>query len=432
MGESSEGVATMKADQSPRLLVLPKNRSSDSRICTLAHPRTSTPSRYFFDPQNGIYEFTRVAAPKAAFRSWLISSGQSQTQACQNVKESGATTKSKAGSDGIKEQVPRPVAESYIVQKAEILVATPIDPLFLILPALYDQFSAKTPSKQLFLSTGDLLEKLSENSKHLEHVLSYGPARMAMEARIKVVCDSVNAGGENMYRLKDSKLLNELVSKAKRIAVSGLPASMDDRFVRRTLEVPVIGFKREESSLSAPNPTQILTPLSEASSLDSQASIVTSTSANSAASNDTEVTIPEEVPTSNIDELRYLLRLRITLNYMISSYIPSSLSATLTHLMASAKCPVDFKPLDERLAEIAKTKAEALAARSIGDFSRKRNIYEDDDAAESRVEKKRKKDEEEKTRKLESRGVRDLKKVDTTGMKKMSDFFGKGVATKRM
>ena len=51
---------------------------------------------------------------------------------------------------------------------------------------------------------------------------------------------------------------------------------------------------------------------------------------------------------------------------------------------------------------------------------------EDDDEDESRAEKKRKKDEEEKRKKAgESRGVKNLKKVNTAGMKKMSDFFKK-------
>ena len=93
-------------------------------------------------------------------------------------------------------------------------------------------------------------------------------------------------------------------------------------------------------------------------------------------------------------------------------------------LTASEKSPLDFKPLDTRLAEIARLRAEALAARSIGDFSRKRNMHEEDDAAESRLEKKRRKTEEEKIKKAgETRGIRDLKKVDTKGMKKMGDFF---------
>jgi Ydr279p protein family (RNase H2 complex component). len=54
------------------------------------------------------------------------------------------------------------------------------------------------------------------------------------------------------------------------------------------------------------------------------------------------------------------------------------------------------------------------------------------DAAESRAEKKRRKEEEDKRKNTgQSRGVKELKKVDTSGMKKMSDFFGKAAAKKK-
>ena len=52
-------------------------------------------------------------------------------------------------------------------------------------------------------------------------------------------------------------------------------------------------------------------------------------------------------------------------------------------------------------------------------------MIEDEDS-ETRAEKKRKKEEEEKRNKSGvSRGVKNLKKVNTSGMKKMSDFFKK-------
>jgi hypothetical protein len=52
-------------------------------------------------------------------------------------------------------------------------------------------------------------------------------------------------------------------------------------------------------------------------------------------------------------------------------------------------------------------------------------MIEDEDS-ETRAEKKRKKEEEEKRKKAgESRGVKNLKKVNVSGMKKMSDFFKK-------
>lgn len=99
--------------------------------------------------------------------------------------------------------------------------------------------------------------------------------------------------------------------------------------------------------------------------------------------------------------------------------------------MSAPEIPIDFKLLNDHLKHLADLRAEALASRSLGDFSRKRNA-EDDDASESRAEKKRRLEEEEKKKKAaESRGVRELKKVNTSGMKKMSDFFGKTAAKKK-
>ena len=117
---------------------------------------------------------------------------------------------------------------------------------------------------------------------------------------------------------------------------------------------------------------------------------------------------------------------------MKESYISAPLCARFDELLASpTESPVDFKPLQDRLQHIANLRAEALAARSLGDFSRKRGA-EDVDAAEARAEKKRKEDEETKKKKAgQSRGVRDLQKVNTGGMKKMSDFFGRAAAAKK-
>jgi hypothetical protein len=79
--------------------------------------------------------------------------------------------------------------------------------------------------------------------------------------------------------------------------------------------------------------------------------------------------------------------------------------------------------LDQRLSELANLREQALMSRSLGDHSRKRAWDEDE---ETRADKKRRKEEEDKKRKAgESRGVKELKKVNVKGMKKMSDFFAK-------
>ena len=53
-------------------------------------------------------------------------------------------------------------------------------------------------------------------------------------------------------------------------------------------------------------------------------------------------------------------------------------------------------------------------------------MEEDDETIEIRAEKKRKKEEEDNRKKAGvSMGLRKLQKVNTSGMKKMSDFFKK-------
>jgi hypothetical protein len=90
-------------------------------------------------------------------------------------------------------------------------------------------------------------------------------------------------------------------------------------------------------------------------------------------------------------------------------------------LQTAVEKAVDFSSLDDYLSKLAKFRAEAVASHSM-DYSRKRDRDEEED--EARV-KKRKAEEEKKKKSMESRGVRELKKVNTKGMKKMSDFFKK-------
>ena len=425
-----------KADRPPNLLILPKGTSPEARICTLSHPRTLTPSRYYFDPNKGLYEFTSVAVPKSSCRSWLIGR---QTRLV-NQQEDTLTTKEEPEPGGVpanEEAIDRPISDGYTVKNAEMLIATPIDHLFVLMPSFIHDSSSKSPTSQkLFLSADDLFEKLSAKSKHFNRVSSHEQTRLAMEQRLRAVCDTVDAGDEKMYRLNDEKLLRELVLKAKTIVAKGVPASMEERFVRKALETPVMVVKHEEPSITDATMSQNETTTSDSitsEAVNSQASTVSTDSTAPASSTATDITIPEGATlVTSTNELYNLLRLRTALSYIISSYTPPAIAGPLNALIASSKSPVDFKPLNDHLANIAKMRAEALASRSFGDFSRKRSMYEDDDAAETRAENKRRKEEDEKKKKAsESRGIKDLKKVDTRGMKKMSDFFGKAAAAKK-
>lgn len=427
----------IQANYPPKILILPEHPSPEARICTLAHPRTLIPSRYYFDPDKGLYEFTRVAAPKSTCRSWLIGRQTRLIGQKENALHGKAPTITEKPDPELAEASDRPISDGYTVKNAEMLIATPIDHLFLLLPSLINKSSAKSPTpKQLFLSADDLLEELSEKSKHFSHLSSHEQTRSVMKQRLQAVCDTVDAGDEEMYRLSDEKLLRELVRKANTMIAKGLPVSMEERFIRRALETPVMVVKHKRSSVSDATMSQNDMQTSESivsDAFDSQASAASAESTASVHSITTEMTIPEDMPlVANPSELYHLLRLRTALSYIISSYVPPAIARPLNMLISSGKSQVDFKIIDERLANIAKMRAEALASRSLGDFSRKRSLYEDDDAAETRAEKRRKKEEEEKKKKAsESRGIKDLKKVDTQGMKKMSDFFGKAAAAKK-
>lgn len=401
----------------PKLFILPKDTSSDARIVTLDNPATSTPSRYFFCPSKGFYEFTRIAAPKKACRSWLITSQDAKSA---QGNEAPQEQEEKKGEDE-DEDTETGLGSGYVTKNADLFLATPIDLMFLILPALAPK-SAKE-EKQHFLALDDYVEKLASTSGHWKTLLVQNPPLMALlEKKLRIICDTVDAGDETMYRLSNAKLLSILLKKAQRVVKIGLPPSLEDKFVKSALDVPVMTIRREESSLSAvASESGTSTP----GGGDSQAS----TTAQDAQSQATDLTTPDESdlpskPTLETPEaIPHLLRLRTALTYLTSSYLPPTLQPAISTLLAASTAP-DFTPLTTHLAAIAKLKSEAAALRSISDnISRKRGLDMDDEKIAEREEKKRKKEEEERRKKSESLGVKKLRKVDTSGMKKMSAFF---------
>ncbi|KAL8941346.1 MAG: hypothetical protein Q9216_002285 [Gyalolechia sp. 2 TL-2023] len=432
-----------------KLLLLPSKTSPDARICTLAHPATSKPCRYYICPVGGVYEFQRIAAPKKSCRSWLlgpkmvVESGGSRCddtgadhdeQSVQAQDQISGTPSQRQGTTAgdTTGQASRSVAQGHTIKEPEMLVATPIDPLFLILPSLYRQVNKS--AKGLFLSLDDLLEESCESSMHFRHMTELEFIRSSTEARITAVCDTVEAGDEKMYRLNLDKLTTELMAKAKRMTANGLPASMETKFVVKALETPVMSLKREESFVSLGNADG---PESQSTSAaESQSTAATSETSASNISAQTDTTVPDQPPQPSVpDNIKNLLRIRTALNFILTSYLPPSLTSAIKTILSSSSSSsssVDFAPLDTHLTHIAKLRAEAQASRSLSDFSRKRNMIDDDEAAEVKAEKKRKKEEEEKKQKASlTKGVRDLQKVNVSGMKKMSDFFGKSSAVKK-
>lgn len=399
----------------PQLFILPKEISAEARIILIENPRYADNDRYLVCPEKGIYEFTRIAAPKTTPRSWLL-----------NPEDSGS------GNGLEKDDTPK----GFVTKSADLYITTSMDPLFFILPALAPEPRSKSSEteKRLFLAGDDYLERVTTASPDLSSFIRIESLRRRLESRMAAVCDTVDAGDETMYRLNEEKLLEELLKKARLMVAKGLTASMEKKLVRSALEVPMLSIKRDAASSSETVNEE--DPIRTPATLDTQTSDSTmestatsfseaSTAATSFSEDDQPLkgTLP---PINAPDGVAELLRLRTALYFICSAYLAPHLTAVLKKILSFSSSPVCFEPLDTQLAHLAKLRQDALAARSLGDYSRKRSMNEDDEGLESRAEKKRKKEEEEKRKKSgESRGVRDLKKINVSGMKKMSDFFKK-------
>lgn len=395
---------TMKPSKT---LILPSAASPNARFVTLPNPQSGDPTRYFFCPKLGVYEFTVVTSQ---FPRSILYTSEDKDQKSQGT----------------------------ISKTAELLVATPIDILFFVIPLLYSSRSSDE-GKRLFQPLDDIIDS-QELPKHLRYILYNATYRDTLLRRVEAVCDSVEAGDEKMFRVNETKLLQELIAKAERMAAQGLPKSLEERFVKQALAAPLVAVTRTDVAKSSTPPKENENEAESQEAKDTQ-STETTTDTSASSASDSATTASEMTPAPTEEELPEqqncpesivrLQRLSTALAFLKSSYIISDLCIKLDELMSAPDTPIDFKPLNDHLKHLADLRAEALASRSLGDFSRKRNA-EDDDAAESRAEKKRRLEEEEKKKKAaESRGVRELKKVNTSGMKKMSDFFGKAAAKKK-
>ncbi|KAE8373386.1 ribonuclease H2, subunit B [Aspergillus bertholletiae] len=407
-----------KPDQSSKLplttekpsksFILPSSASDEARFLQLPNPQTGELTRYYFCPKLGIYEFTVVASSAQAPRSILFTP-RSEISTAPDGKR------------------PTP-GNATVAKTAQLLIATPIDVVFFLLPLLCPTSSQ---AKGLFQPLDDIIDSQDDLPKHLRHVLYDESFKSVLQARAEAICDSVEAGDEKMLRFSEAKLVQELLAKAERMVAQGLPASMEERFIRQALATPLMAVKREDSSTNATSSNS--NSEGEAGSQEDKETPATAASSTSVPTPSDVSTPATESPLNDpaaSDDVARLLRISTALTYMKDSYLPGALRTKIDGLLSSPDSPVDFKPMHDHLKRVAELRAEALASRSSGDFSRKRDA--DDEDAETRAEKKRRKEEEEKKKKAgESRGVRDLKKVNTTGMKKMSDFFSKAAPKKK-
>lgn len=373
-------------------------------------------------PTAGIHEFTKISAPKSAPRSWLIENSGKPGDDDADKKESNASIN--------------------LISSSDMFVATLIDPLFLVLPSLTGGKVEKGSGekKRMFLSTDDHFDNLPEESSHLSEILQWGATRELVESRMEVICDTVDAGDEKMFRLSEKKLLTTILEKAKRLSDGGLPASLEEKFVKRALEAPILlqrsslaaksGQSQAQTTTEIAIESEVSTPLTD--SAQSQSTIATADSNSSFASQPstaaTSFVESEQAQDSSLTaiqatpEVTSLQRLRVAFDFICSRYIPAETTEQLKGYLSQADiCSIDFSQLDKYLARLAELRAEAISANSAADYSRKRIRDEEED--ELRQEKKRKMEEEKKRKANESRGVRDLKKVNTSGMMKLSHFF---------
>ncbi|KAI9151810.1 ribonuclease H2, subunit B [Paramyrothecium foliicola] len=393
-----------QVENPPVVFILPRRATTEAQIVSLPHPRHSRPSRYLACPETGFYEFTRTCAPKTNPRSWLV-----EPAAAPN---------------------PPRETKAQVTAGGELYIATKIDPVFLLLPALADSQQTKHSEtrKRLFLSSDDYFDKLPENSSHLRDILQNKKLRAVLESRMSAVCDVVEAGDENMFRLNEKKLATAVLEKAKKCSKDGLPSSMELKFVKKPLEAPIAikqkAFVITESQVVDECVTGASTPQTEAT--DSQSSAATTESVATAATSVTEVSAEVETITRMIEptaEIVELQRLRVSLDYICSLYISPALAMQVRgNITDQDSGLVDFSPLDDYLTKVATLRAEAFAERPVDFSQRKRGREEEDD---EQLEKKRRLEEEKKTKAKESKSIKDLKKVDTSGMKKLSHFFKK-------
>lgn len=409
-----------------RLFILPKDATADARIVALPNPRYAVPTRYLVCPETGIYEFTRIAAPKVSPRSWLIT--QDDASRAAEETEDGKPRKARL--------------DAEVSKGADLYVATKIDPVFIVLPALAAQSKTTDAAKRMFLTSEDHIDALPEEGTNLSEILRWKGVRELLESRMTCVCDTVEAGDETMFRLSETKLLEMVLNKARRM---NLPKSMRDRFVRKALEAPVLGQKslapkgtgapaeasQDGSDEASTQQTDSNDSQSSATNTESAVS-QTLTAATSIADGEADgsaAAATEQVVAAieASEKVIKLQELRIAFNFICSTYLPSATTKVLKDLLQAESGSfskfVDFKPLDDYLSRLTKLRQEALLTRSTSDFSRKRAL---DEAQEERNEKRKKIEEEDKRKKAnESRGVKQLKKVNVSGMKKMSDFFKK-------
>lgn len=217
------------------------------------------------------------------------------------------------------------------------------------------------------------------------------------------------------YKPDSDKLLALLKQKCEDMARGGLPKSMEDAFVVRPLARPITEGSQQEGETTEETTTIVVGRQNGGDGEDDAAAEMLPTPP------DSQRTVPAGLPPAS-EDVKHLLRLRVASQFLAGTYLPVHIATALvTHLSAVH----DFSPLDTYLAELKRLRTEAVSLRS-ADFSLKRG--HDDDGGDTGAKRRKKEEAEEaekKKKKNISKAVRDLGKVSTRGMAKMTSFFKK-------
>ncbi|KAF2725080.1 hypothetical protein K431DRAFT_207294, partial [Polychaeton citri CBS 116435] len=421
----------------PNVFVLPKTISTDARIFDLPNPASSESSRFLFCPQGGFYEFTKITVPARECRSWLVAPSDPGLHQDNDQAPADIAHAATASEDG------------YVLQQPHMFVATPFDPIFIILPCLLPRDIDATTADTDLQKRIDDSSHYQSLSDHLDNLFEIVPSlkqathtRGALESHLQPalnrICNAVEAGDENMYRLSIRRLYAELIRKAEQVTKRGLPVSLEERFVKQRLAAPELNERREESSVSIMEDGQDKKGNDE----QSQDSGYGSQTRESTEAANNEITSNNSLEPSG--GIQQLLRLRTALDFIARSYLSTPLQLHIQQFFAKrpdvdsamsqkdretiSSYLIDFSPLETHFGQLDARKRQAQALRCLSDnISRKRGAADDEEAMEKAETKRKKKDEDEARKKNVSRGVKQLEKVNRSGMKTLSNFFTKAV-----
>ncbi|KAH0604302.1 uncharacterized protein H6S33_006679 [Morchella sextelata] len=368
------------APQVPRVFLLPKNDASTPfTIVTLPHPRTSVPTRFLLHGSTGLHEITKIVPASSAPRSWLLAP----------TTDTDTDTKTKTADTWL--------GTGQTLSDATLYLTTPYDPLFLLLPLLLPP--VPTPTSTLYQPLDDLLDALAESEAgaeegaeyHWAAVLAAPRCRAVLEARVKAISETTTPA-TGAYRPALARAMAVLAKKCEAMAAPALPGSMEAAAVGRALSAG--GAMGVEGVVAGVERLGV--------SADKDAA-----------------------DAAEDERLRRLLRLRTAAEFLGGAYLAAHHAEALMVFLAGRW---DFGAVEVRVGEVRAARNEVAVLRS-GDFAIGGGRGGGGGGGGGEKKRRKKKEEEEEERKKRapaaSKAVRDLGKVNTRGMAKMTSFFKK-------